>query len=98
VPTVSSTLEGLTPSQVTRRLDAANILVWDGNFYMSSKERYQQLLIGPIERFDQRNDMFRRSRYDPEWIERAGTFYGPAQVRDKAGYTQEDYALRDAAW
>jgi epoxyqueuosine reductase len=65
---------------------------------VKDKERYQQLLIGPIKRFDQRNDMFRRSRYDPEWIERAGTFYGPAQVRDKAGYTQEDYALRDAAW
>ena len=33
VPTVSFTLEGLTPNQVARRLDAANIFVWDGNFY-----------------------------------------------------------------
>ena len=65
---------------------------------MNSKERYQKLLIGPIERFDQRNDMFRRSRYDPVWIERAKSFYGPAQVQDKPGYTQEDYALRNAAW
>jgi cysteine desulfurase family protein (TIGR01976 family) len=33
VPTVSFTLEGLTPREVARRLDAANIFVWDGNFY-----------------------------------------------------------------
>lgn len=65
---------------------------------VNSKERYQKLLVGPIERFDQRNDMFRRSRYDPEWIERGGSFYGPAKVQDKAGYTPEDYALRNAAW
>jgi len=32
-PTVSFTLEGLTPSQVARRLDQANIFVWNGNFY-----------------------------------------------------------------
>ena len=33
VPTVSFTLEGLTPNQIARRLDEANIFVWDGNFY-----------------------------------------------------------------
>jgi len=33
VPTVSFTLEGLTPREVARRLDAAGIFVWDGNFY-----------------------------------------------------------------
>ena len=65
---------------------------------MNNKERYRELLVGPIERFDQHNDMFRRSRYDPEWVERASAFYGPAQVRDKAGYTQEYYALQNAAW
>ena len=65
---------------------------------MNDKEKYQKLLVGPIERLDQRNDMFRRSRYDPEWIERAEQFYGPCQVRDKAGYRQEYYALCDASW
>ena len=33
VPTVSFTLEGLTPNEIARRLDEANIFVWDGNFY-----------------------------------------------------------------
>ena len=36
VPTVSFTLEGLTPKEVARRLGAANIFVWDGNFYALS--------------------------------------------------------------
>ena len=56
---------------------------------MNDTEKYRQILEGPIERFDQRND--------PEWIERAEEFYGTHHVRDKAGYGQE-YALCDAAW
>ena len=65
---------------------------------MTDKEKYQELLVGPIERFDQRNDMFRRTRYDPEWVKRAGTFYDPMQPRDKDGYRLEEQALVDAAW
>jgi epoxyqueuosine reductase len=67
---------------------------------VTDKERYEKLLVGPIERFDQRSDMFRRARYDPEWIERTGAFYDPFQVRvrEKAGYGHEEYALSDAAW
>jgi selenocysteine lyase/cysteine desulfurase len=33
VPTVSFTMDGLTPREIARRLDQANIFVWDGNFY-----------------------------------------------------------------
>jgi reductive dehalogenase len=65
---------------------------------VNNREKYQKLLVGPIERFDQMNDMFRRARYDPEWIERARAFYGPFQVQDKAGYAHEDQALHNAAW
>jgi reductive dehalogenase len=65
---------------------------------MNNKKKYQKLLMGPIERFDQMNDMFRRARYDPEWIERARAFYGPALVQDKVGYTHEDQALQNASW
>jgi reductive dehalogenase len=42
--------------------------------------------------------MFRRARYDPKWIERAEPFYGPNQGRDEVGYTQDHYALMEAAW
>ncbi len=33
VPTVSFTMEGLTPREIAGRLDQANIFVWDGDFY-----------------------------------------------------------------
>lgn len=33
VPTISFTLEGLSPKEVAHRLDAANVFVWNGNFY-----------------------------------------------------------------
>jgi len=33
VPTVSFTMEGLTPAEIARKLDAENIYVWDGHFY-----------------------------------------------------------------
>jgi selenocysteine lyase/cysteine desulfurase len=40
VPTVSFTLEGLTPHQIAQRLDQVNIFVWNGNFYaMAVTER-----------------------------------------------------------
>jgi epoxyqueuosine reductase len=65
---------------------------------VNDKEKYKKSLVGPIERFNQRNDMFRRARYDPEWIERARPFYGPTQAQDKPGYRQEDHALGKAAW
>ena len=65
---------------------------------MDNRHRYQKLLVGPIERFDQRNDMFRRSRYDPEWIERSQAFYGGNRARNKPGYTQAYHALVDASW
>jgi len=35
-PTVGFTLDGLAPNEIARRLDQANIFVWDGNFYALS--------------------------------------------------------------
>jgi epoxyqueuosine reductase len=65
---------------------------------VTDREKYQKLLVGPIERFDQRNDMFRRTRYDPVWVKRAKKFYGPMQPRDVAGYRLEEQSLAEAAW
>jgi hypothetical protein len=64
----------------------------------NSRDRYEKLLVGTIDRFDQRQDMFRRSRYDPEWVERSKAFYGRDRTRDRPGYTQEYHALVDASW
>ena len=65
---------------------------------VNNKEKYARLLVGPIKRFDQRKEMFKRAKYDPQWIERSRPFYGPDRVRDKPGFTQEHYALADASW
>ena len=57
-----------------------------------------------FERFHQRDEIFCRSRWDPQ-VEsgRAGAFYAghdmpQAKARNVDGYTQLDYALRNAAW
>lgn len=61
--------------------------------------------VGPdFERFNQKEDVFRRSWWDPEIrSEKAKLFYAtyrePLKTWRKAdGFTQKDYALRNAAW
>jgi hypothetical protein len=71
------------------------VLKGDG---LKNSERYQQALVGPIERFDQRNDIFRRARYDPKIIHWRAAFDAAAPDPEKPGYTQEDFALTAAAW
>ena len=61
--------------------------------------------VGPdFEQFNQKEDVFRRSWWDPEIrSEKAQLFYAtyrePLKTWRKAdGFTQKDYALRNAAW
>jgi hypothetical protein len=61
---------------------------------VNAKEKYQKLLLSPIGRFDQMNDTFRRARYDPEWIERARAFYGPAHQTSPTGRAAGEVAER----
>lgn len=56
------------------------------------------MLVGPIERFDQRNDMFRRARYDPRVIRWRAAFDAAVPDQDKPGYTKADRALTAASW
>ena len=65
---------------------------------MKDRKRYEKALVGPIERFDQMNEMFKRARYDPEWIERSKAFYTADRARDKYGFTHEYHALGNASW
>jgi selenocysteine lyase/cysteine desulfurase len=51
VPTVSFTLDGLAPQEIARRLDQANIFVWDGHFYaLALIERLGLALRGGVVR------------------------------------------------
>ncbi len=51
-----------------------------------------------IERFDQKNDMFRRCTLEPEWQEQDRIFRDSESIVGKPGYSHEGFALTDAAW
>ncbi len=65
---------------------------------MNSIEKYKKTLVGPIKRFNQRNDVFRRTNYDPELIKWQERFRDRAGKPEKPGHTHLNYALTDASW
>lgn len=52
----------------------------------------------PQERFDQRNEVFKRSLWDPAMTPHGLRFYKEAEYREKSGYSRLDFALRNASW
>lgn len=48
--------------------------------------------------FHQKNEMFKRVRWDPKLKELGRSYYGMVSPRDKPGYLHEDIALRNAGW
>jgi hypothetical protein len=52
----------------------------------------------PSRRFDQKNEMFKRSRWDEKILPSARGFYEEVLYQQKAGYRKLDYAFRNAAW
>jgi len=44
-------------------------------------------IVGPVERFDQKNDMFKRTRWDPTLREMAEQLWGVAMPSEKEGFT-----------
>lgn len=58
------------------------------------------MIVGPLERFDQKYEMYKRIRWDEtRGLRDVGkVLYGPIYPRAKDGYTQKDYALTNASW
>jgi reductive dehalogenase len=55
-------------------------------------------VVGEVNRFDQKNDMFKRPRWDPE-VAFGQKYYGMIMPRDdKAGYTLLEMAFKNASW
>lgn len=52
----------------------------------------------PDYRFDQKNEMFKRRTWDPEFKPHGDRLYNTITFQDKYGYRKLDYALRNAAW
>ncbi len=69
----------------------------------SVAEGANRYVVGNVERFDQKNDMFKRAMWDPSQLDVGRKFYSPKDYtellgRNKPGYTFEDTAFTDAAW
>ncbi len=65
---------------------------------MNDRDRYFSTLTGPISRFDQRNDVFRRALYDPEIMRHREKFRDIDHKLGKPGFSHEDFALTNASW
>jgi reductive dehalogenase len=52
----------------------------------------------PDQRFEQRNEMFKRRIWDTEFVEPGRQLYDQVKFQEKYGYRKLDYALRNAAW
>ncbi len=64
---------------------------------MTNNKPYE--IVGPLERFDQKNEMFKRSRWDPIMLDYGKKFYGwRKQLDDRKGYGHVEYALMDTGW
>jgi hypothetical protein len=61
----------------------------------ASRNKY---IVGPVERFDQKNDMFKRTRWDPSLREMGRSLWGELAPKEKEGYTLADRALENAGW
>jgi epoxyqueuosine reductase len=52
----------------------------------------------PAYRFDQKNEMFKRSRWDEKMQAYKRRFYEDIKYREEIGYRKLDYAFRNASW
>jgi len=55
-------------------------------------------IAGEVQRFDQKNEMFKRPRWDPAMAEVAKKIFGYVYPQDKYGHTLKDIAFKNAAW
>lgn len=55
-------------------------------------------IVGNVKRFNQKNELFKRARWDPSLKKQAERFFGTIQPNNKLGYNHKDLALREAAW
>lgn len=76
----------------------ANSLIEREPWTNGSAEGTSKYIVGPIEQFDQKNEMFERVRWDPQLKEMKERVYGIRYPKDKDGYDHEDLALYEAAW
>jgi len=62
---------------------------------MNFEEKYKP---NTVEQFDQKSEMFKRSRWDPELRQLGDDFFGLVTPDGRPGFKLEDFALRNAGW
>lgn len=55
-------------------------------------------IAGTVDRFDQKNDMFKRATWDPDFRGLDKKLWGESPPAEKEGLTLEDRALENAGW
>ncbi len=55
-------------------------------------------IVGEVERFDQKNDMYKRLRWQEELREKGRQLFGLVYPSEKDGHTLKDMAFKNAAW
>ncbi|MBW1732326.1 MAG: hypothetical protein JRJ75_15845, partial [Deltaproteobacteria bacterium] len=55
-------------------------------------------IVGEVEGLDQKCEMFKRPRRDPEIASVADKIFGYVYSKDTYGHTLKDIAFKDAAW
>jgi len=58
----------------------------------------RRYIRGTVERFDQKYDMYKRTRWQPEWRELGRKLWGEGLPGNKPGFTLRDRALENALW
>lgn len=64
----------------------------------SEKIGTAKYIVGDVRRFDQKNEMFKRPRWDPAMAEVAKKIFGYVYPKDQYGHTLKDIAFKNAAW
>lgn len=65
---------------------------------LTLEEWEKKYIVGPVERFDQKNEMFKRPFWDSEFRDLKRKALGLVIPKDRAGYGLSEVALADAAW
>ncbi|MCP4755647.1 MAG: reductive dehalogenase [Proteobacteria bacterium] len=66
---------------------------------MKTEKGAERYVVGSIERFDQKNEMFKRAMWDPQVAEIGTKFYIEATPpKAKAGYRLDDQSMVNASW
>lgn len=55
-------------------------------------------IIGPVKRFDQKNEMYKRARWDEAVKHMGDSLYGIIPPKEKEGHTLLDRAFQNAGW